>query len=49
MDKILLIILAALAISLILFASGVIPYPVGFLVLLILAIARVMWTRGGSN
>ena len=46
MDKILLIILVAIACTVTLFATGIIPYPFGILVLLIMAIGRVLWIRG---
>lgn len=46
MDKPLLIILIALAVSLLLFALGFLPYPFGLIVLTLLAIGRFLHIRG---
>jgi len=46
MDRPLALILAALALTVILFLSGVFPYPFGMVILIALAIARLMQISG---
>ena len=46
MDKPLALILAALALTVILFLSGALPYPFGMVILIALAIARLLQISG---
>jgi len=49
LDRVLGLILAALAVTLLLFFAGVTPYPFGILVLAALAVARFLAVRGGPG
>ncbi|MGB5474846.1 MAG: hypothetical protein WBQ78_15395 [Gammaproteobacteria bacterium] len=49
MDPVLVVLVVLLSATLLAFLAGIIPYPVGLLLLLVLITARILYRRGAGN